>query len=146
MTDESRNNPPTCPDCGTEIPTGTPEGMCPQCLLGGGLDPDGETLPSNPANPSRNPVQKLESAGSSVGRYKLLQQIGEGGFGTVYLAEQTEPVKRQVALKVIKAGHGLEGGHRALRGRAPGARADGSPEHRARSTTPAPPTAGGRTS
>jgi tetratricopeptide (TPR) repeat protein len=45
-----------------------------------------------------------EKEGDSIGRYKLLQQIGEGGFGTVYMAEQTEPVKRQVALKVIKAG------------------------------------------
>jgi serine/threonine protein kinase len=39
-----------------------------------------------------------------VGRYKLLQQIGEGGFGVVFLAEQTEPVQRKVALKIIKAG------------------------------------------
>ena len=45
-----------------------------------------------------------EKEGDRIGRYKLLQQIGEGGFGTVYLAEQTEPVKRRVALKVIKAG------------------------------------------
>ena len=39
-----------------------------------------------------------------VGRYKILQQIGEGGFGIVYMAEQQEPVKRKVALKVVKAG------------------------------------------
>jgi serine/threonine protein kinase/Flp pilus assembly protein TadD len=43
--------------------------------------------------------------GSVVGPYKLLQQIGEGGMGTVFLAEQTHPVQRQVALKVIKPGH-----------------------------------------
>src|SRR5262245_36279496 len=40
----------------------------------------------------------------SVGRYTLVHPLGEGGFGTVYLAEQLEPVKRQVALKIIKAG------------------------------------------
>jgi serine/threonine protein kinase len=40
----------------------------------------------------------------SFGRYKLLQRLGEGGMGEVWLAEQTEPVRRQVALKVIKAG------------------------------------------
>src|SRR5215212_4500578 len=42
--------------------------------------------------------------GTVIGPYKLLEQIGEGGFGTVFLAEQTEPVRRKVALKVIKAG------------------------------------------
>jgi len=45
-----------------------------------------------------------EQLGSRVGRYKLVQKIGEGGCGTVYLAEQEEPVRRQVALKVIKLG------------------------------------------
>ena len=47
---------------------------------------------------------RSEQEGDTIGRYKLLQQIGEGGFGTVYLAEQSDPVKRQVALKVIKPG------------------------------------------
>ena len=45
-----------------------------------------------------------EHVGMMIGPYKLLQQIGEGGMGTVYMAEQTQPVKRKVALKVIKAG------------------------------------------
>jgi eukaryotic-like serine/threonine-protein kinase len=39
-----------------------------------------------------------------VGRYKLLQKIGEGGWGIVYMAEQTEPVRRRVALKILKPG------------------------------------------
>ena len=42
--------------------------------------------------------------GSTIGRYKLLEEIGEGGFGIVYKAAQTNPVKRRVALKVIKPG------------------------------------------
>jgi tRNA A-37 threonylcarbamoyl transferase component Bud32 len=46
----------------------------------------------------------VEQPGSAVGRYRLLEQIGEGGFGVVYLAEQREPVKRRVALKIIKLG------------------------------------------
>ena len=46
----------------------------------------------------------LEGPGTQVGPYKLLQQIGEGGFGVVYMAEQHTPVRRKVALKVIKAG------------------------------------------
>jgi serine/threonine protein kinase/tetratricopeptide (TPR) repeat protein len=45
-----------------------------------------------------------EGPGSRIGPYKLLQQIGEGGMGVVYMAEQTEPVQRKVALKIIKAG------------------------------------------
>ncbi|MCB1738726.1 MAG: serine/threonine protein kinase, partial [Gammaproteobacteria bacterium] len=45
-----------------------------------------------------------ERAGEQIGRYKLLEQIGEGGFGTVWAAEQREPVKRRVALKIIKLG------------------------------------------
>src|SRR6266496_5916579 len=39
-----------------------------------------------------------------IGRYKLLEKIGEGGFGEVWMAEQREPVKRRVALKIIKLG------------------------------------------
>ncbi len=45
-----------------------------------------------------------EGPGTLIGRYKLLQVIGEGGMGVVYLAEQEEPVRRRVALKVIKRG------------------------------------------
>src|SRR5512136_2232242 len=42
--------------------------------------------------------------GEQIGRYKLLRVLGEGGFGIVYLAEQQRPIKRQVALKIIKPG------------------------------------------
>jgi serine/threonine protein kinase/CHASE2 domain-containing sensor protein len=45
-----------------------------------------------------------EGEGDTIGNYKLLQKLGEGGFGVVYLADQLEPVKRRVALKVIKLG------------------------------------------
>jgi serine/threonine-protein kinase len=46
----------------------------------------------------------LERIGAMIGRYKLLERIGEGGFGVVYMAEQQQPVRRKVALKVIKPG------------------------------------------
>ena len=46
----------------------------------------------------------VEGPGQTIGRYKLLEEIGEGGMGVVYLAEQREPVHRQVALKIIKPG------------------------------------------
>ncbi len=49
-------------------------------------------------------VQPPEQAGTVTGPYKLLQQIGEGGMGVVFMAEQLEPVRRKVALKIIKPG------------------------------------------
>ena len=52
----------------------------------------------------RPPGIPAEKVGDRIGRYKLLQQIGEGGCGVVYMAEQEEPVRRRVALKVIKLG------------------------------------------
>ncbi|MDB6017457.1 MAG: serine/threonine protein kinase with repeat [Pedosphaera sp.] len=59
--------------------------------------------------PEAVPEAKVEASigekpGDRIGRYKLLQQIGEGGCGVVYMAEQEEPVRRRVALKIIKPG------------------------------------------
>src|SRR5208282_4970053 len=45
-----------------------------------------------------------EAVGQKIGRFKILERVGEGGCGVVYVAEQTEPVRRRVALKVIKLG------------------------------------------
>src|SRR5437899_6864363 len=57
-----------------------------------------------PEQPKATVVPITEKPGDRIGRYKLLQQIGEGGCGIVYMAEQSEPVRRRVALKVIKLG------------------------------------------
>ncbi|MBX3746996.1 MAG: serine/threonine protein kinase [Verrucomicrobiae bacterium] len=57
---------------------------------------------SSEAPPPPDPLS--EGPGTVIGRYKLLEKIGEGGFGVVYMAEQREPVKRRVALKIIKLG------------------------------------------
>lgn len=66
---------------------------------------DEQSLLDNPAVASPTIAQSLvEGAGSQIGPYKLIEQIGEGGMGTVWMAQQTEPVKRLVALKLIKAG------------------------------------------
>jgi serine/threonine protein kinase/tetratricopeptide (TPR) repeat protein len=56
------------------------------------------------APPTIDRPPQLERPGGVIGPYKLLEQIGEGGMGTVFLAEQDQPVRRKVALKVIKAG------------------------------------------
>src|SRR5689334_16070831 len=47
---------------------------------------------------------KAEAPGTTVGPYKLREQIGEGGMGVVYVAEQSHPVRRKVAIKIIKPG------------------------------------------
>src|SRR5262249_3304339 len=49
-------------------------------------------------------ARSAEGPGTVIGPYKLLEAIGEGGMGTVYVAEQTLPVRRRVALKLIKPG------------------------------------------
>ncbi|MHC5111374.1 MAG: hypothetical protein ACYTHJ_16020 [Planctomycetota bacterium] len=55
-------------------------------------------------NSSSSVHDELESSGVVAGRYELLEQIGEGGVSVVYLAEQSEPVHRMVAMKIIKPG------------------------------------------
>src|SRR5690348_2182265 len=59
-----------------------------------------ETLPAAKAT-IRVDFSAEEPSGSRIGRYKLLQKIGEGGMGIVYMAEQEEPVRRKVAFKII---------------------------------------------
>src|SRR5262249_5752097 len=60
----------------------------------------------SPASPLAATVDRLptEGPGTVIGPYKLLEQIGEGGMGLVFVAEQQRPVKRRVALKLIKPG------------------------------------------
>jgi serine/threonine protein kinase len=66
----------------------------------------GGFLPTRVASPLSDSSKEttFEPLGSHIGRYKLLEKIGEGGCGVVYMAEQEEPVRRKVALKIIKAG------------------------------------------
>src|SRR5215471_7446521 len=101
-----------CSECGTPLPEKAPGDRCPKCLLQlglgeSGIDPEAKE-PSfeqgDGAIPPTDADSMVERPGTLIGRYRLLRQIGEGGFGIVFMAEQTEPVQRKVALKVIKAG------------------------------------------
>ena len=87
----SESDPVKCRECGSELPRGLPPGLCPICAL----REKTETLPVSTVN---------VRPGDHIGRYKLLQQIGEGGCGVVFMAEQSEPIRRKVALKVVKLG------------------------------------------
>jgi tetratricopeptide (TPR) repeat protein len=83
-----------CAECGTPLPDDVPEGACPVCALRGALE-----LPDDPSK-----AEVTEKPGDRIGRYRLLEKIGEGGYGIVYMAEQAEPIHRRVALKVVKLG------------------------------------------
>jgi WD40 repeat protein/serine/threonine protein kinase len=85
-----------CEKCGAIIPADSPGGLCGPCLLRLGLEPH--------AGDPGDGEGRGQSAGDRIGRYRLLEEIGHGGCGVVYLAEQEEPVHRRVALKVIKLG------------------------------------------
>ncbi len=65
---------------------------------------DTELRSTNPSEPRPATTSSLEGPGTVIGRYRIVSEIGEGGFGKVYLAQQQEPIQRNVALKIIKPG------------------------------------------
>ena len=90
-----------CRRCGSRLPDGRPPGdLCQECRLSSPVDagaaPDETTqtyaAPSSPELPGQ------------IGPYKILELLGEGGMGAVYLVEQEKPIRRKLALKVIKLG------------------------------------------
>lgn len=100
-------SPSICPHCGRLLTAGAASGICPQCLLKAGLDPldvPTEVMPEPSASAGALRAREDVGKSRSIGPYQLLQELGEGGFGIVHLAQQTRPLKRLVALKVIKPG------------------------------------------
>ena len=93
-----------CSRCGAELPVNSPGNHCLQCLLKLGLGTRQEIGPSGTIQVTPISLIPAHKPGDWIGPYKLLQQIGEGGCGVVYMAEQEKPVQRRVALKVIKLG------------------------------------------
>jgi serine/threonine protein kinase len=84
---------------------GLPPGQVGRLLSAGGECPPTQRVSADAgADPTATTACSLEQPGHWVGRYRLLSILGEGGMGVVYLAEQDHPIRRQVALKVIKPG------------------------------------------
>ena len=85
-----------CPHCGDKLPSDSLNGICPKCFMKAGLASDSSvTLESS---------MTIEGPGTKIGHYELLELIGEGGMGMVYLAQQKEPIRRKVVLKIVKPG------------------------------------------
>ena len=118
-----------CRECGAVIPAGSPGGLCGKCLLELGLgeqpqatphlttgNVDAASLPQGSESAEPRPeasdsnggkipkISQTEKPGDRIGHYKLLERIGRGGMGMVWMAEQVRPVRRRVALKIIKLG------------------------------------------
>src|SRR5215469_12212358 len=93
---------PNCPQCESELGSGDPAGLCPKCLIQGAFD---SSIGASNGSGAQTIDRATAAAGDDdFGRYRIFRPVGEGGMGTVYLAEQLEPIGRRVALKVIKLG------------------------------------------
>ena len=86
--------------------SGDPAGLCPKCLILGACD---SSICESSVGADNSGTRTIDGATAApgddnFGRYRVLRPLGEGGMGTVYLAEQLEPIRRRVALKVVKLG------------------------------------------
>src|SRR5262249_15050396 len=116
-----------CRRCGAPLASDAPGSACWSCMIAAGTSSSSESKAADPFSADKAPasdqpaigldVVRVASAqspgialddddvvGQTIGTYKLRELLGEGGCGVVYVAEQFEPVRRRVALKLIKPG------------------------------------------
>src|SRR6266566_614073 len=87
----------TCSRCGARLNPGLSGGLCLACLLSFGLKEQADSAETESESANRIISDEFD-------RFRVIEKIGEGGCGVVYRAEQLQPVRREVALKVIKLG------------------------------------------
>ena len=92
---------PDCPRCGDPLGSDDPAGLCPRCLILGAL---GSSVDAGDSSTHTTDDHAGAGEGDDFGRYRVVRMLGQGGMGTVYLAEQHQPIRRLVALKVVKLG------------------------------------------
>lgn len=101
-----------CASCGEKLDPAWIGALCPACILSAALRPDGRenldgwdtvTVRADPERPAP-PAPAASSLPSAIGPYRVVRLLGSGGMGEVHLAEQDQPVRRRVALKVLRPG------------------------------------------
>jgi ubiquinone/menaquinone biosynthesis C-methylase UbiE/tRNA A-37 threonylcarbamoyl transferase component Bud32 len=103
------SHPRPCERCGQPFPGAASDNICPRCLAQLGQatwlgESATEATEATADEPQPLPLQPGVLVGTCIGPYRLLEQIGEGGFGEVWVADQEHPIRRRVALKILKSG------------------------------------------
>jgi len=102
MSSDADPDPRRCPRCGASLAEGSPGGSCASCLLKLALEGE-PTPPAGSASDALRPGP-ADEAPERVGPYRIVSVLGTGGMGVVCLAEQDRPLRRTVALKLVKRG------------------------------------------